>query len=319
MPAKRSLSPLFTWRSAIAQAELPMASKAVAYALSLHMNESGGSAFPSLETLRRESGAGQKRTVIDAVRLLEAEGYLQRTIGGGRGHATVYEALVPETVQSAHRFSGQGQPSDEPVTGTGTPLGTSAKPGQGAPAAEPETVQSLHRLEPAPERVHLEAERVHSALVKGAVTAPEDVRRAKEDAAASARARLDSAAADDLSERLQGIGVGIRFRTKALEDPERAAAWLELALAEADTNPAGYWRSGFESGEWPSKRPDTAKDTRWRWIQETSWQIDVDEAHHIIDSWNDLDDVERSRLHELADDVRAEREAKPAERKADAA
>lgn len=94
----RRLSPLFTWRSALAESDLPPTLRHVGLTLSLHMNERGGSAFPSHTTLARETGL-HRATVIKALGDLEARGYVEREPGGGRGHTTTYRATVPaETV-----------------------------------------------------------------------------------------------------------------------------------------------------------------------------------------------------------------------------
>ena len=44
--ARSSLSPLFTWRSALADSDLEPPTRHVGLAISLYMNERGGSAFP---------------------------------------------------------------------------------------------------------------------------------------------------------------------------------------------------------------------------------------------------------------------------------
>jgi hypothetical protein len=50
------LRPLFTWRSAIVESDLPPTARHVALTLALHMNERGGSCFPSQATLASETG-----------------------------------------------------------------------------------------------------------------------------------------------------------------------------------------------------------------------------------------------------------------------
>lgn len=96
----RRLSPLFTWRSSIVESGLSSTQRHVALTLSLHMNERGGSCFPTHDQLREETGLGRS-TVIKALRELESEGWLSRVPGGGRrrggnGQATEYTATVPE-------------------------------------------------------------------------------------------------------------------------------------------------------------------------------------------------------------------------------
>ena len=99
------LSPLFTWRSAIADSGLPPTQRLVALSLSLHMNERGGSCFPSVATLVDETGLCE-RTVQGCRRALERKGWLRVSEGGGRGKTNIYEAVIPatETVQGLPRL-----------------------------------------------------------------------------------------------------------------------------------------------------------------------------------------------------------------------
>ena len=65
----------------------------------MHMNERGGSCFPTHTQLKDETGLGRS-TVIAALGTLEEKGYLVRKQGGGRrpggnGKATEYTATVP--------------------------------------------------------------------------------------------------------------------------------------------------------------------------------------------------------------------------------
>lgn len=94
------LSPLFTWRSAIVDSDLPSTTKLAALCLSLHMNERGGSCFPSLETLAKESSLGVS-SIKRSLKLLDERGWLLRKPGGradkpgGRGRTTAYTATIP--------------------------------------------------------------------------------------------------------------------------------------------------------------------------------------------------------------------------------
>ena len=71
-----------------------------------------------------------------------------------------------------------------------------------------------------------------------------------EAAATEEAARATDAAA--LIERLEDLGLNGRWLTAARDDQPRAQAWLTKALTEATSNPAGYWRTGFETGDWPA-------------------------------------------------------------------
>lgn len=91
------LSPLFTWRSAIVESELPSSHRLVALVLSLHMNERGGSAFPSQRTLAAEAGLSprQARRILGE---LVAAGWLTvepRHDRSGRQTSNTYSAAVP--------------------------------------------------------------------------------------------------------------------------------------------------------------------------------------------------------------------------------
>lgn len=92
------LSPLFTWRGAIADADLPGPTKCTAYALSLHMSERGDSCFPSVGTMARESGFSE-RTVRQALRDLESDGWLNRQ--DRPGQTSLYQAQIPPYTPAA--------------------------------------------------------------------------------------------------------------------------------------------------------------------------------------------------------------------------
>lgn len=95
------LSPLFSWRGMIAKSKLPPSAKLVAFTLSLHMNEAGGSCFPSVETLAAETSMA-RRTVFYAIKQLRVEGWLichRRFSEVGQQRTNVYEAVIPMGVQ----------------------------------------------------------------------------------------------------------------------------------------------------------------------------------------------------------------------------
>lgn len=93
-----TLSPLFTWRSAICESDLPMPARHLALTISLHMNERGGSAFPSVPTLAREMGASE-RTVERHLQTLEESGWIDVDRGTGRRSST-YSACFPGASES---------------------------------------------------------------------------------------------------------------------------------------------------------------------------------------------------------------------------
>jgi hypothetical protein len=94
---ERNFKALFTWRSAICESELPPTSRHVALTLSLHMNERGGSCFPSQATLATETGLAVK-TVSDHLKILNSSGWLAKKVirrGEGRGTRVEYSATTP--------------------------------------------------------------------------------------------------------------------------------------------------------------------------------------------------------------------------------
>ena len=99
-----TLSPLFTWRGAIASpdSKLDPTTRLVALTLSLHMNERGGSAFPGAPLLAEETGLSE-RSVRDHLKILVGSGWLDQTEKGGqkgeRRRANAYRACVPAPLQ----------------------------------------------------------------------------------------------------------------------------------------------------------------------------------------------------------------------------
>jgi hypothetical protein len=95
-------APLFTWRSAICDSGLAPTTRLVALVLSLHMNERGGSCWPSQVTLSAESGLSV-RAIREHLNVLEDGGWLSVELdakgfekrGGGRKKTTHWVANVP--------------------------------------------------------------------------------------------------------------------------------------------------------------------------------------------------------------------------------
>lgn len=74
--------------------ELKPIQRHVALTLSLHMDNEGGSCFPSISTLAAETGLAES-SVRHAIYALDDAGYLLRKPGEGRGHSTRYQAKLP--------------------------------------------------------------------------------------------------------------------------------------------------------------------------------------------------------------------------------
>jgi hypothetical protein len=118
-------SPVVAWREVLLASGVGWRARYIGLVLSTHMDRDGGSCFPSLTRLQRETRLG-RTTVCAGLRELELAGLLERA-RGGRGRPTRYRAtsspgelaLVrhanatssprePEDAQeSAHNFSGR--------------------------------------------------------------------------------------------------------------------------------------------------------------------------------------------------------------------
>jgi hypothetical protein len=42
-------------------------------------------------------------------------------------------------------------------------------------------------------------------------------------------------------------------------------------------------------------------EAKEEWVEKTSWQLDREDAHWIVDEWDDVDDEQRQRFHELVE------------------
>lgn len=96
-PAQPDFKPLFSWRSAVCESNLKATTRHVLLTLSLHMNERGGSCFPSVDTLAAETSLN-RATVIRQLQIAEATGWLHVTRSVGRT-SNRYEAVVPPKLE----------------------------------------------------------------------------------------------------------------------------------------------------------------------------------------------------------------------------
>lgn len=94
------VSPLFTWRTAIAKSELRSTDRLVAFTLSLYMSELGSSAFPGQATIAKAAGV-TRQTVNESVARLEQLGWLDVTSGKRGGRSNLYTATVPQGVSAS--------------------------------------------------------------------------------------------------------------------------------------------------------------------------------------------------------------------------
>lgn len=97
----RKKSFLMRWRNAIRGSDLKSWARLVALTLSTRMNTQGGSCYPSVTTIARDTGLGRS-TVLRALAVLEKEKFLEVVVRGGseRGEkreVNHYEARIPAT------------------------------------------------------------------------------------------------------------------------------------------------------------------------------------------------------------------------------
>jgi hypothetical protein len=123
-----------------------------------------------------------------------------------------------------------------------------------------------------------------------------------------------------LGYRLSAIRVVGADLIRALNDPDRAEAWLDLAHREAETNVAGFFLTGMASGAMPASRGKATvapSVRRRRTLEQLIENLGPDDGsaearHHIDVEWDDLASAERSELHELVDELVSARLPEPA-------
>jgi len=101
MGEERDFKPLFTWRSAVCDSNLPATCRHVLLTVSLHMNERGGSCFPSVDRIAAETGLN-RATVIRQLQRARDNGWL--LVGQSRGRASnTYTAAIPPADQPSRK------------------------------------------------------------------------------------------------------------------------------------------------------------------------------------------------------------------------
>jgi hypothetical protein len=109
----RRASPVVEWRQLVLASELGWTARLVALTLSTHMDRNGGSCFPSLTTLERETRLS-RRGICYALDELEQAGLLDRK--RARGKPTRYRATSAHRalalVHTVHPTSAHGAPED---------------------------------------------------------------------------------------------------------------------------------------------------------------------------------------------------------------
>lgn len=132
------LSPLFSWRAAVAQGDLPAPAKHLALTLSLHMSELGDSCFPSHATLSSETSLSTS-TVCTHLKTLEDAGFILRE-PGSKGRSTHYFATLPAGVGTPPAGVPTPRDGDEDVQESVSRKTSAAAPQEGWTKAERDIV-----------------------------------------------------------------------------------------------------------------------------------------------------------------------------------
>lgn len=124
MKANRNWKPLFTWRAAIGQSDLPSTARLVAFAMGMYMSEMGVSAYPSAAELAQVTGLGIS-TVRQYRGMLEEEGWVicvrrGGVMPGGKHVASEYRAAIPPRAWAELEYTasrGQDLEAKDPESG----------------------------------------------------------------------------------------------------------------------------------------------------------------------------------------------------------
>lgn len=90
--------PLFSWRHAILESDLPSTTRLVLLTLSCHMSDAGDSCFPSVVRLASESGLS-KKAVIEHLKIAKEKGWIlvsAHGFGGQKWKRHEYVVAVPK-------------------------------------------------------------------------------------------------------------------------------------------------------------------------------------------------------------------------------
>jgi hypothetical protein len=225
-----NLSALFTWRSAISSPEsgLTPTEHHVGLTLSLHMNELGGSCFPSIDpTLHEETCGRSAATIRTALNQLVALGWLDRTIRVGRENSNEYAARVPSWYQT-HRAQADleldvARRRELALAAASEALRVPDEPSTNVPAGHETRLSEAGLREPgaAGESAALDRETRRSQSVNPPGTGAEDVRRTTSEGDNSSRP--SSPRADQAYLQVEDPA--------AAEAPARDAEISELVLA----------------------------------------------------------------------------------------
>lgn len=141
----RGSSVAWRWRKALTQSELPATARLVLLVLSTHMNEHGGSCYPSIETQCKKTGLS-KPCVIKYLAAAERAGWLKskrRGLGNRRYNLKEYFARFPDGFVDQHE-AGQVTGQDE----QGLPSYDRKTVNEGDHDGKPSSLETVNEVNP---------------------------------------------------------------------------------------------------------------------------------------------------------------------------
>lgn len=132
------------WQLALRYSELPLSTRAVAWALSTWWNPDGEVREIAMPALQEASGAGRS-TVKRALEELEQEGWIARHRGGGRHNRSAYAATIPDGAEERLEevlTAADRRPMQAPLMGALAELTRFEKGVQSGPVSGEKGVQS---------------------------------------------------------------------------------------------------------------------------------------------------------------------------------
>lgn len=217
------MKPLFTWRSAISDSELPSVTRHVALALSLYMSERGDSAFPGATRLSRDTGLSVRAVRTHLSGLVEAGWLVLDHRGGQRGEArtaNTYRAVIPNGGTTV-----TGEPESPVNVETLTPAPDDTDP---CTTFTP-TLQELSKNSPsAPKR---EKDLIFEAVIEVCGLDAQQLTKSARGAVNGACKQLRDVGADDELIRRKAETYRVSFPTASLTPSALVKHWPALGAA----------------------------------------------------------------------------------------
>ena len=250
MMGSDSLAPLFTWRSAVASKDGPAGvTRHVLLTLSLHMNERGGSCFPSVDTLVEETGLSRPTVVKHLDAAVEA-GWLLRGKRGQSGQGwrrNEYVAALPASVSAE-----EGGKADLPREPLGGGRNIPTREGEGGKAGEPRSAVEGEGGKPRSEKVVKEVNSSTSVSSSGFYNDSAHATEIETEIRAQAIARMWQFVEAKIAGHSEPSQRKARAKVEGLIDGTNVTAWQDetgsrVPWTERDRLFALAWNEGVAS------------------------------------------------------------------------